>query len=192
MIKKDEKSGLITISNPSPIPSHVGFPNLAGREDCDEHIRRELETAGVEIVEAEASSEVPYHFEGRLGDFKFSRAWYYWVVNGKVPLEVARKMYEDPEGKKAVRAAGHCCCPPPEEWAFPSQEDIEKSLKEIGWEKWVEFDGKTYPSINYGQMAELCNDGKIKGDRFVDTYHIDTQEGLNLFVKAIKEMQQES
>lgn len=147
--------------------------NLAGVEDCDEHIRKELTEAGITIVDAsEHKGEVPYRFIGVLGmqdfnemehsvicqydptriyaessSFSFRRAWYYWVVVGYVPLYVAEELYNDPVGKKDVRVEGHCACPPPEEWATKH---------------------------------------KICGHRVINSYHIDSQEGLNLFVITLK------
>jgi hypothetical protein len=34
-------------------------------------------------------------------------------------------------------------------------------------------------------MSELCNEGKLTVERYVDSYHIDDQIGLNEFVSAI-------
>jgi len=65
--------------------------NLAGNRDCDKYIRDELERAGIEIVYVElADSEVPYRLIGKLGDITFRRAWYYWMVDCKVPLKIAQ------------------------------------------------------------------------------------------------------
>lgn len=46
-------------------------------------------------------------------EFVFVRRWSYWSVTGYVPLDTAVKMYRDPIGKRDVRVAGHCGCPPP-------------------------------------------------------------------------------
>jgi len=93
--------------------------NLAGKPDCDINILDELYKAGVLIVEhgTPLRNEVPAQLTGIAGDFEFWRAWYYWVVNGPVPLDVAKILYKHPRGIKDVRVAGHCGCPPPEEWA---------------------------------------------------------------------------
>lgn len=151
--------------------------NLAGDANCDVEIRKELKAAGIQEVQHDAplKREVPQSVTGKLGDFTFERAWYYWVVSGAVPLAVAEKMYATPVGKKDVRVAGHCGCPPPNEWAFPSDEAVAKYLEAKGLQ-----------SINYGDLAKACNRGDVEGDRFVTTYHIDSQEGLNLFVKTLK------
>lgn len=71
--------------------------NLAGDKDCDKFIRAELTRCGIEIVEGERSTgEVPSSLTGRLGTFTFRRAWYYWIVNGPMPLDVAKRLYADP------------------------------------------------------------------------------------------------
>ncbi|KKM02273.1 hypothetical protein LCGC14_1786030, partial [marine sediment metagenome] len=107
--------------------------NLAGVEDCDVTIREELEKAGIDIysIGEPGRSEVPYTLYGGLGgklldeegqafmdrhgvavdtikkfvSFTFERAWYYWVVSGYVPLNIAVEMYENPNGKKDIRVA---------------------------------------------------------------------------------------
>lgn len=116
--------------------------NLAGRKDCDKYIHQELTEAGIEIVEVPLGrSEVPYTLIGKLGKYTFSRARYYWLVNGPVPLFAAQEMYRHPVGRRDVRVEGHCGCPPPEEWAS-------------------------------------------RGG--VQSYHIDSQSGLNLFCRTMR------
>lgn len=118
--------------------------NLAGVEKCDDRIREELEKAGIDIYNLgePGRSEVPYTLYGGLGgkpldeegrgfmdrrgvavdsmksfvSFTFTRAWYYWQVSGYVPLDIAVEMYENPNGKKDIRVAGHCACPHPADW----------------------------------------------------------------------------
>ena len=147
--------------------------NLAGVEDCDIHIRKELEKAGIMPLTLRelGRSEVPYtvfgclgakplsdeeqryfdrmgttpEFARTMGSFVFVRAWYYWCVSGFVPLVVAEEMYE--ERKEDVRSGGDCACRPPATW-------------------------KT--------RHKFC------GMDVVNSYHIDTQEGLNYFVQTMK------
>lgn len=91
--------------------------NLAGNADCDRYIERELTRARIEVVRGERmDTEVPASITGKFGDFTFKRAWYYWMVDGNVPLTVAEELYDDPVGKEDVRVRGHSGCPPPEEW----------------------------------------------------------------------------
>jgi len=95
--------------------------NLAGNENCDYFIKAELTLAGIDMVQEKDRGEVPAKIKGKLGNFKFSRAWTYWIVKGDVPLSVAEELYADPVGVKYVRVAGHCGCPAPKEWATPNE-----------------------------------------------------------------------
>ena len=159
--------------------------NLAGNKQCDETIRRELETAGITVLELGQArdAEVPSSLMGVLGPFIFTRAWYYWVVKGDVPLSVADKMYGDPAGEDDVRVAGNCGCPPPNEWAFPKI-DV---LFALGVCKGPSDEHSIGEGPTNSELAEMCNSGRIKAPRFVSGYHIDTQEGLNLFSKTMRE-----
>jgi len=68
--------------------------NLAGKRDCDLYITKELNKASIPIVAMDLrKAEVSASVGGRLGSFVFDRRWYYWAVNGLVPLYVAKKMY---------------------------------------------------------------------------------------------------
>lgn len=158
--------------------------NLAGRKDCDLQIRKELKEAGIELVchPEPPRNEVPASVTGKLGEFTFTRAWYYWMVDGDIPLNVAEEMYANPIGKKDVRVAGHCGCPPPREWAFPKMEVLnEKGIIKLPDEKHRFRQGPTY-----GELARMCNSGKINAPRLVENYHIDSQEGLNLFTSTLR------
>jgi hypothetical protein len=90
--------------------------NLAGHELADVYCELELRRAGIEFVRCDypQKDEVPSAISGIIGPLKLTRAWYYWRVNGPVPLPMARELYADPVGKTDVRVAGHCLCPPPE------------------------------------------------------------------------------
>jgi len=114
--------------------------NLAGSIASDAYVKLELDLAGIPAEKSEKYGEPGTCFKGRLGEYTFERAWRYWMVSGPVPLDKAKIMYADEEGKSSVRVAGHCGCPPPEEWAH---------------------------------------------DGFVDSYHIDTWQGLKLFVDTV-------
>lgn len=160
---------------PSNLEKKTNFHNMAGREDCNQYIANELTEAEIPIVYERSNGEVPYVIKGKLGDMNFERAWYYWMVRCRVPLAVAKELYADPIGKRDVRVAGHCGCPPPEEWATPDEEIVRKYIKE---------NEVHYPTML--DIRELIASGKLKGDLYVHSYHIDSQEGLNLFVKTIK------
>src|SRR5690348_7300116 len=136
--------------------------NLAGKDDADEAIYNELALAGVDMVRVpRAHPEVPYTIEGRLGPFAFRRAWYYWVVSGLMPVEVASQIYSNPVGRRYVRAAGHGCCVDPVEWAQP-QIIGEYTLD------WSE--GAESAKAQFEALPRTT-------ERYIDVYHIDSQEG---------------
>lgn len=165
--------------------------NLAGNPEADFFIQDELGQAGVSMVgvpKDEIHSEVPYTIEGRMRPFKFRRAWYYWVVEGRVPIEAAREMYENPVGKKDVRAGGDCTCPEPEtqaEWFDPE-----------GHKLWADPTGEQEAeakrlTAKYGPYRDsgifVPDPSEVPGAHaFVTTYHIDSQAGLNLFVETLR------
>jgi len=162
--------------------------NLAGVRECDVHMRSELVQAGVPIIDIpRENSEVPYTVMGKLGKYEFRRAWYYWMVNGNVPLEAAQEMYADPIGKKDVRVAGHCGCPPPEEWTRWYTTDGKLVVKTKELPEYRKF-------IDKGIFKESVLDDLVFTDDpqsvgalgFIEHYHIDSQEGLNLYVATIK------
>ncbi len=93
--------------------------NLAGDTDCDIHIRKELEQAGIEIFDIGivSKSEVPSRLTGNLNGWAFTRAWYYWVASGQDTLllfEVADELHK--QHGDVVRVCGHCGAPSPREW----------------------------------------------------------------------------
>jgi hypothetical protein len=139
--------------------------NLAGETKADLYILKELDEAGIGIIEGERSrGEVPHTLTGSLADWNFSRAWYYWVADAKkglgLPLDVATELHNKEYSIKGerelrkygnvIRVAGHAGCPPPEEWA----DEFPISSKEKG--------------------------------SFVRLYHVDSQEGLNALADSIR------
>lgn len=158
--------------------------NLAGNPEADHHIERELFAAGIEVVRhpERLRGEVPRTLTGKLGPFTFDRAWYYWMVHGPVPLPVAEELYAHPYGQTDVRVAGHCGCPPPAEWV-----------------DWLDADGKELAPLSERpadeERARQCEKNlnlrfvesvEAEGKPFVTSYHIDTPEGLRLFVGTLR------
>lgn len=147
------------------------LPNLAGVKNADAVKTYELFHCGIGLVfhTLALPSEVPGVITGELyvpgGCLYFSRAWYYWVVRGKVPLSKAREIYET--GKDlSIRVAGHCANPHPDGWAQPQP-------------KMLEFIFSEAPGV-------LTEERKADGSfRYIETYHIDTLEGLKHFVERV-------
>lgn len=154
--------------------------NLAGNLAADERIQEELILANIDLITGEKNTgEVPYTIMGKLGDWKFKRAWNYWIArapDGKgLPLEIASSVHEQDypiqglnQPKKygeVIRVTGNCMCPHPSQWAFPTERSLDEGSK---------VSGKNWRQINYGNLAKLLNEGSIPGQRFVNLYHIDT------------------
>jgi len=162
--------------------------NLAGVPMCDIDIAEELKTAGITLVDVPLSrGEVPYRIEGRFANFTFWRAWYYWVVKGLVPLHVAQELYADPVGKKDVRVDGHCGCPPPEKpWIHFRDASGVLLVPQDQYDEFVRVFKDEVPEIMKRQNFRFSDDPGKEGKPYVECYHIDSQEGLNLFIATLK------
>ena len=95
------------------------FPNMAGRKDCDEILRRELEAAGIPALDriVPDRGEVPARIFGGLDPlgWSFNRAWYYWIAKGPgIPPSYAAELHR--QHGRDVRVDGHCLSPSPLEW----------------------------------------------------------------------------
>lgn len=164
--------------------------NLAGRPNAIKVVIKELIDADITVVLCEEclKHEVSVPFAGQCGSFWFERAWSYWIVRGKVPLEMAKELYKNEIGKKDVRVAGYCGCPPPEKWVTWFDDDGReligiKSMREI--EKFRKRNNLSQLEENLHAVPK--RDFPKFGKPYVTSYHIDSQEGLNLFIKTLKQ-----
>jgi hypothetical protein len=128
------------------------LPNLAGNQDCDLFVPKELERAGIESLKLPfiTKGEVPTRYVGHVNGWKFDRAWCYWIARADNDLLLFK--HADPlheEFGTMVRVDGHCGCPSPREW----------------------FNKPWHLGVAH--------------------YHIDTQEGLNALVAAIRKQGEE-
>lgn len=151
--------------------------NLAGISSCDIVIKAELENAGITVVRTEQNrGEVSYSITGEIpGEFTMFRLWTYWVIDGYVPLNVANILYSTDIGKKNIQVKGDCSCPAPMQWAKPKPLVLLPQLKRKGKEL-----------ISQKDIREMIENGEITGDLYIDSYHIDSQEGLNLFIETLR------
>ncbi len=137
--------------------------NLAGDKECDDVILEELYLANIPAVKIEKeNSEVPYTYIGRIGNWTFKRQWYYWSVSTEklengLPLKQALELHNKVN-------------------PVHLNEILGMSIRSGG------HAGSPSPD-EYGARTSREED-KI-GERFVDSYHIDDQIGLNEFVKKI-------
>lgn len=165
--------------------------NLAGHLHATLIATTELELAGIPVTKVESRGEVPSTAAGELHGFTFERYWCYWVVKGRMPLEVARKLYEDPIGREAVRVAGHCACPPPDEWAewyAPDGARLYADPDGRQAREWAEMLARR-PEWRDDAGRFVPDPSKVPGARaYVTSYHVDTGAGLRLLVEAIREL----
>jgi len=174
--------------------------NLAGVNEADLTIKEELYLAGIEQVPAEAKGEVPYTIEGRIGNWRLRRAWYYWMVSVELPtdgllLKDAVELHEKPNPINpdkilgtSIRCGGHCGCPSPVEYGAQPVHDeaLEEKLVALGYKKeYSEILKKEFVRITVGEISELCEAGRLVVDQYVTSYHIDDQIGLNEFAKFL-------
>ncbi len=183
--------------------------NLAGEQNADKHILEELYLAGIEPVKTDQSKgEVPYTYIGRIGKWKLKRLWYYWSASvGEketgLSLNDAMKLHnmKHPTDNTViigdtVRAGGHAGGISPDDYVSqPVRSELVAELKELGLpiatmksKGFGDDDEKEYPDMNYGEIAKLSNEGKLKSKRYVDCYHIDDQIGLKEFASFIKSL----
>ncbi len=169
--------------------------NLAGHRDADTIVVDELTRCGIEVVKGEPSTgEVPTCHTGRLGGFTFTRAWYYWCVDGKMPLDAAIRLYSTPVGKRDIRAGGDCGCPDPATYygtryfhpsgkAVMDRETWEREQKSVATisEHFHEFEAE----FNAKWMPD---DDPKQYPGFVESYHVDSELGLYLLAEEIRKL----
>jgi len=167
--------------------------NLAGNKQADAQIRIELQRARLEIVSVDRKGrEVSTTIAGKLGAWTFWRAWYYWVAkapDGKgIPIELARQLYADPIGKTDVRVGGHCAGPSPDEYgATYLDADGKLLVREAEREQMERFIKKGFIRTDAMEGHTYTANPKMDAHRAtVDSYHIDSEAGLRLFVDALR------
>lgn len=165
--------------------------NLAGNKECDVDIERELTRCGIEIVRDQPrEGEVPSSLRGTLGSLTFSRAWYYWMVRGSVPLAIAKELYADPVGRTDIRVNGHCGCPAPggEDGGYATWRDPETMKQLVTHDEWNDLQRRTeeLPSLKPYLDESQPSDDPTTGEAFIEGYHIDSEVGLRLFADILK------
>lgn len=171
--------------------------NLAGRKDCDDIINNELHRCRIDAVHGEKSSgEVPHTITGKLGAFTFRRAWYYWVVEGPMPVAKARELYADPCGREDIRVAGHAGCPEPEdpwlEYFAPDGKRVIPTKERTEFERFANSPTDTLRAVAERGIAEFhFEDDRTKYPAFVMQYHVDSELGLRLLADAIRSLDEQ-
>ena len=126
---------------------------------------------------------------GRYGSMEDIYCWnnltmcfggsYYAVVNGRIPLEVANNIYEKyPNNPHNIRIEGGSVDSVPFNYAIDDK--FEEDIKEYYEQNMVNDDFNTY-FMNAKNNLEKRNDD----DKYITSYHIDTKEGLVVFLKEM-------
>lgn len=179
--------------------------NLAGDKDCNLTIMDELYLAGIPMVKEIGEEKVPYYYIGKLGEWTFKRRSCYWSASVEKTedglilekaMELYRKKYPNRDEilGKTIRAGGDGNGLSPDDYvSSPVYGDsLDEKLVAIGYKKeYSDLLKREYVSINRGEMAEICNSGILKVDRFVDCYHIDELVSLKEFADFIKNIENE-
>ena len=161
--------------------------NLAGRQDSDVIITRELLRCGITPKPTELYGEVKSTVKGVLqfngAEVEFTRLWYYYSVSGRFPEDLANQLYADVVGKTDIRVAGHCGCPSPQEfgvWFVGDRQVVSTKEREF-------FIRHPEMCPDYEQRYIFCDDPKeVNASLVVDSYHIDSELGLYIFACALK------
>ena len=177
------------------------FANLAGNHRCDATIRRELAEAGIPVFELPvpmnthassphanvSSSLLGLLYKDGIVVFKLYRDAHYWVAKGDVSLEVARELCQKGKEGREIRAGGDLSMVPrpPETWA-EWRDDCGRILINEKERETLERVKYALPADFFEKYAFVENPSAV-GNGFVTFYQIDAQEGLNLFVKTLRE-----
>lgn len=157
--------------------------------DLNNQARTALKAAGIPVVELDPFPGDRVGYTGKLGPFTFTRSHsYYWIVKGPVPIDVANELYADYIGKKDVRSGGHCGCPSPSEYGQSlTAQNGKHVLAQKDVDEFRSFMLKGVIPTNALDRYVLPDTPEAVGAAyFVDLYHIDSQEGLELFADTIK------
>ena len=161
--------------------------NLAGDKNCDVTIIRELEMARIPIMDVPKNDgEVPFTKTGNIKGLEFYRSWYYWSIDCRIPLAIAKEIYKDPACTKDVRAGGYAGGSPPEQqcsrFSVKTGKHVVTQKQYDDAKEWAKDD-----ILNQflGEDDMILNDDTFES--FVTTYHIDTELGLRVFIDFLRQ-----
>jgi hypothetical protein len=171
--------------------------NLAGNTRCDRYIRDELTKARIpEVAEVDSRGEVPATVMDKFHGFTFQRAWYYYMVHGDMPLDVAVELHADPLGLSDVRVDGNCMCPPPgpphhvkyfdanDYQLVPPHPKNDETV--IDWASRTDYFHRELVARYDAQYRRVENPADEAVIAVVSSYHIDSLAGLRLFADTIR------
>lgn len=127
--------------------------------------------------------------------FSFEFHNYYMIVNGFVPLDVAKTLYYDSgeSGQKDVRVAGHCGCPKPEEWIawYDDNGRVLYTLQDKAEIDKLSDVMRQMLTIDSDKEIYVDNREKI-GYGYITSYHVDSPGGLILLCRTIEQLAREN
>ena len=129
---------------------------------------------------------------GILGSFDIIFRNYYWVVIGRVPLATARRLYASQRGRDTVRAGGDAGRVPPEGYVVHWYTAEGKRILPMKEKTQCEVVVQGGPPMNEYAAQVLrenvfSDEPSTLGAGFVETYHIDSDAGLTLFVERLRQ-----
>lgn len=174
------------------------FTNIAGWQQAyaEAQCSKELTRCGIDTyrlyipVIGEVKSQIKGILKVNNKTFDFTRAWRYWIIEGQVPLDTAKQLYNTVVGRTDIRALGDCTCPEPTnkiasycddngvEWIYDPSGSHEK--------EYLQFAEK-HPGILEMKKVHFMKDAS-KYNAFIPNYHIDSELGLYIFAETIKGM----
>lgn len=159
----------------------VRFVNLAKVIPCDKYIRDELASANIPALEFPNEDTtkhvVPWHVVGVLGRDKLlaelKKTSDLFKILDSYSLDVSEAGFIFKRGWVYWTVAGYV----PLDVAkiiYKGSCNLGGTIRAIG------HNGNPNPE-------DIASDGLVCGTRFIQYYHIDCQEGLNFFVKVLRE-----
>ena len=155
-----------------------GAVRFDAEKECRE-IQEDMELFGLTVVLNEHGFPT-----GKAGELIFTRNARrgYWIVDGKVPLEVAQELYNNPLGKRHIRAFNHAGCVDPAKGHPLRLAHFDVQGKRL------------FPLSMHGDDSPL-EDEQVRfvedlqaetAEKYVTEYHIDTDAALILFLERLR------
>lgn len=151
--------------------------------------RRTLKRCGLSGIIDYKNDRGDFRVKAESGSFEFYFQNYYWVSKGPVDIALAIQMYENAVGKTDIRSGGHCGCLHPMEygvkWIAADGREVISEDQRAEFKRLEHLEGVFAPEEVTSSYI-FNDDPKSIGARgIVDTYHIDSELGLYIFVKTI-------
>lgn len=129
------------------------------------------------------------HYTGPF-TFEHTDYNYYWIIKGPVPLAIAEQIHADPAAD-LIRVAGHCGCPAPVDpwitWRMPDG-TILATLNDKAELDRIAHIGSPGFHQEYIKDFTFTDDPaeRAKAKGYIETYHIDSEMGLRVFVDYLR------